>query len=131
MHFLSQSYTPQLDPFSPDNPLIFGAGLLTGTLGFGSRMNITSKSPESGHLGDANVGGDFGAEWVESGMNDLTIKGKSKCAIYLLIKNGKVEIRDAQKLKGLDTVEAQKKIRDELGDQRSQVACIGCRREPG
>ncbi len=22
MHFLSQSYTPQLDPFSPDNPLI-------------------------------------------------------------------------------------------------------------
>ncbi len=125
MHFLSQSYTPQLDPFSPDNPLIFGAGLLTGTLGFGSRMNITSKSPESGHLGDANVGGDFGAEWVKSGMSHLVIKGKSKCAIYLLIKNGKVEIRDAQKLKGLDTVETQKRIRQELGDERSQVACIG------
>ncbi len=88
-------------------------------------MNITSKSPESGHLGDANVGGDFGAEWVKSGMSHLVIKGKSKCAIYLLIKNGKVEIRDAQKLKGLDTVETQKRIRQELGDERSQVACIG------
>jgi len=125
MHFLSQSYTSQLDPFSPDNPLIFGAGLLTGTLGFGSRMNITSKSPESGHLGDANVGGDFGAELVKSGMSHLVIKGKSESPIYLLIKNGGVEIRDAQKLTGLDTVETQKRIRQELGDDRGQVACIG------
>ena len=45
MYLLSRSYSPALDPFSPDNPLIFGAGLLTGTLGFGSRINITSKSP--------------------------------------------------------------------------------------
>ena len=125
MHFLSQSYTPQLDPFSPDNPLIFGAGLLTGTPGFGSRMNITSKSPESGHLGDANVGGDFGAELVKSGMSHLVIKGKSKSPIYLMIRNGRVEIRDARKLSGLDTVETQKRIRQEQGDERVQVACIG------
>jgi aldehyde:ferredoxin oxidoreductase len=125
MYFLSKSYTSQLDPFSPDNPLIFGAGLLTGTLGFGSRMNVTSKSPESGHLGDANVGGDFGAELVKSGMSHLVIKGKSKTPIYLLINHGKVEIRDAQKLKGLDTVETQKRIRQELGDEKVQVACIG------
>ncbi len=54
MYLLSKSYSPTLDPFSPENPLIFGAGLLTGTLGFGSRMNITAKSPESGHIGDSN-----------------------------------------------------------------------------
>jgi aldehyde:ferredoxin oxidoreductase len=36
-----------------------------------------------------------------------------------------VEIRDAQKLKGLDTVETQKRIRQELGDEKVQVACIG------
>ena len=125
MHFLSESYTPRLDPFSPDNPLIFGAGLLSGTLGFGSRMNITSRSPESGHLGDANVGGDFGAELVKSGMSHLVIKGKSESPIYLLVNNGKIEIRDAQKLRGLDTVETQKRIRQELGDEKVQVACIG------
>ncbi len=54
MYLLSRSYSPRLDPFSPENPLIFGAGLLTGTLGFGSRMNISAKSPESGHVGDSN-----------------------------------------------------------------------------
>jgi aldehyde:ferredoxin oxidoreductase len=51
MYLLSKSYSPELDPLSPENPLIFGAGLLTGTRGFGSRMNICAKSPESDILG--------------------------------------------------------------------------------
>jgi len=72
MYLLSKSYSPEIDPLSSENPLIFGAGLLTGTLGFGSRMNITAKSPESGHLGDSNVRGDFGAELV----NDSTHHSK-------------------------------------------------------
>jgi len=125
MYLLSKSYSPQLDPFSPENPLIFGAGLLTGTLGFGSRMNITAKSPESGHLGDSNMGGDFGAELVKAGISHLVVTGKSQKPVYLLIRNGEAEIRDAGKLSGLDTVETQKRIRQELGDGKVQVACIG------
>jgi aldehyde:ferredoxin oxidoreductase len=125
MYYLSQSYSSKLDPLSPENPLIFGAGLLTGTLGFGSRMSITAKSPESGHLGDANVGGDFGAELVKAGFGHLVITGKSSGPVYLFIKNGKIEIQDAQKLKTLDTVETQKKIRQELGDEKVQVMSIG------
>ncbi len=125
MYILSRFYSPALNPFAPENPLIFGAGLLTGTPGLGSRMNITSKSPESGHLGDSNIGGDFGAELVKTGLGHLVVMGKSRSPVYLFINNGEVEFRDAQKLKGLDTVETQKKIRDELGDERVQVACIG------
>ena len=125
MYLLSKFYSSSLDPFSPENPLIYGAGLLTGTLGFGSRINITSKSPESGHLGDSNMGGDFGAELIKAGLSHLVITGKSKRPVYLFIKNGEIEIRDGQKLKGLDTVKTQKKIRLELGDEKVQVACIG------
>ncbi|HSB05072.1 MAG TPA: aldehyde ferredoxin oxidoreductase family protein [Thermodesulfobacteriota bacterium] len=125
MYLLSRSYSPDLDPFSPENPLIFGAGLLTGTLGFGSRLNITAKSPESGHVGDANMGGDFGAELVRAGFGHLVITGKSLNPVYLLITNQRVEIREAQNLKGLDSVETQRRIRQELGDEQTQVACIG------
>ena len=125
MYLLSKFYSSSLDPFSPENPLIYGAGLLTGTLGFGSRINITSKSPESGHLGDSNMGGDFGAELIKAGLSHLVITGKSKRPVYLFIKNGEIEIRDGQKLKGLDTIKTQKKIRLELGDEKVQVACIG------
>jgi len=125
MYLLSKFYHPGLDPLSPENPLIFGTGLLTGTLGFGSRMNITAKSPESGHLGDSNMGGDFGAELVKAGLSHLVITGKSQKPVYLLIRNRKVEIRDTQKLWGKDTVETQKIIRQELGDEKIQVASIG------
>ena len=125
MYLLSKFYSHELDPFSPENPLIFGAGLLTGILGFGSRMNITAKSPESGHLGDSNMGGDFGAELVKAGLSHLVITGKSQKPVYLLIKDGGVEIREARKLSGLDTVETQRMIRQELGDEKVQVASIG------
>jgi aldehyde:ferredoxin oxidoreductase len=125
MYLLSESYSPGLDPFSPRNPLVFGAGLLTGSFGFGSRLNISSRSPESGHLGDSNMGGDFGAELVRAGLGHLVITGKSRTPVYLSIRDGDIEIRDARHLKGLDTVETQKRIRRDLGDERAQVACIG------
>ena len=125
MYFLSKFYSSDLDPLSAENPLIFGTGLLSGTLGFGSRMNITSKSPESGHLGDSNMGGDFGAELVKAGLSHLVIEGKSPKPVYLVIRNWELEIRDAGKLWGQDTVETQKLIRHELADEKFQVACIG------
>jgi aldehyde:ferredoxin oxidoreductase len=125
MFLLSQYYTPSLDPFAPGNPLIFGAGLLTGALGFGSRVSIASKSPESGHLGDANMGGEFGAELVRAGFSHLVITGRSRKPAYLLIRNGEIQIRSARRLMGLDTVETQRKIRTLLGDNRVQTACIG------
>ena len=125
MYLLSKIYSPDLDPLASENPLIFGAGLLTGTLGFGSRINITAKSPESGHLGDSNMGGDFGAELVQAGFSHLVITGRSQKPVYLMIKNREIEIRDAKPLSGLDTVETQQRIRQELGDENIQVACIG------
>jgi aldehyde:ferredoxin oxidoreductase len=125
MFLLSKYYTPSLDPFSPHNPLLFGAGLLTGMLGFGSRVSIASKSPESGYLGDANMGGEFGAELVKAGFSHLVITGRSPRPVYLLIRNGKIEIRNGRKLIGLDTVETQQKIRNLHGDDRLQTACIG------
>jgi len=125
MALLSQTYSPDLDPFAADNPLIFGAGLLTGTLGFGSRINISAKSPESGHLGDSNMGGEFGAALVRAGLSHLVIRGKSPSPVYLLVRDGLVQLRDAGKWKGLDTVETQKGIRAEVGDDKVQVACIG------
>jgi len=81
MHLLSRHYTPSLDPFSPDNPLIFGAGLLMGCLSFGSRITITAKSPESGHLGDSNMGGDFGTlpVFADKAYHCDLCRGKPQC----------------------------------------------------
>jgi aldehyde:ferredoxin oxidoreductase len=53
MYLLAKRFRPQIDPLGPENPLIFGTGLLTGYLNLGSRLNITAVSPETGYLGDA------------------------------------------------------------------------------
>ena len=44
MYFLSNAYSSDLDPFSSENPLIFGAGLLTGTLGYGEVFDPGDRS---------------------------------------------------------------------------------------
>jgi aldehyde:ferredoxin oxidoreductase len=116
---------PSADPLGSDNTLVFGAGLLAGALGFGARLNISAKSPESGYLGDSNIGGDFAAELAYSGFSHLVIQGESTSPVYLWIKDGHIEIRDASYLWGLDTVETQLAIRRELGDNSIKSACIG------
>ncbi len=118
-----------LDPLSPENPLIFGAGLLTGMPGPSSaRLTVTGKSPESGLFGDANIGGDFGCALVSTGVRHLFITGKSKKPVYLLIrKNGGgaiAEIKDASRVWGMDSFDTQRAIEEQCGEG-VQTACIG------
>ena len=59
-YLLFQSVSNDTDPLGPDNPLIIGAGALSGTLGIANcRVNFSAKSPETGHLGDSSIGGFF------------------------------------------------------------------------
>ena len=69
-YYLYKMLKPDVDPFSPDNVLIFGTGFLTGTLvPNSSRFNVSAKSPETGFLGDANCGGYFAAELRYAGFD--------------------------------------------------------------
>lgn len=113
------------DPFDPATPLVMSPGLMCGIPSLGSRMNISARSPESGYLGDSNIGGELGAELKASGIDSLLIVGQSNTPVYLWVHDHEVEIRDATHLWGKDTVETQKEIRKELRDDRVQVGCIG------
>ena len=60
VYYLNKMLDRGVDAFSPKNVLIFGTGLLSGTLvPNSSRFNVTAKSPETGILGDASCGGFF------------------------------------------------------------------------
>jgi len=123
MHYLLSTIKKGIDPFDADNPLIFGAGLLTGL--FSGRLNVSSKSPESGYLGDSNVGGYFGAELADTGYSHLVITGKSKKPTYLYIENEQIYFKDASHVWGKDTLDTQTTIRNDLGDDKVRVLCIG------
>ncbi|MCL6448797.1 MAG: aldehyde:ferredoxin oxidoreductase, partial [Armatimonadetes bacterium] len=72
MYYLYKYLKPGRDPLSPDNVLIIGTGLLTGFLVPNSgRHSVTCHSPETGIIGDANIGGFFGPELRFAGFDRL------------------------------------------------------------
>ena len=117
---------PGADPFGPDNILGFGTGPLTLS-GMTSTCRFTTmgKSPLTGYWGDANSGGNFANVFKASGYDFIFFKGKAEHPVYLLIRNGKVEFKDARHLWGLDTVKTEEMIKQENGNARLKVACIG------
>ena len=124
-YFLLQELPPKIDPFHPDNLLIFASGPATGTLlpGF-AKHSVMAKSPLTGGIGESQAEGFWGAELKRAGFDALIIKGKAEHPVYLWIKDGKAQLKDARELWGLSTGEAYKRIR-EKSHPEAKVALIG------
>jgi len=124
--YLYDMVNEKTDPLGADNQLVLMSGLLNGTSGPSvSRWGGATKSPYTGHYGDANAGAWFGAELKNSGYDGIILKGKSAKPVYIYIKDGVAELRDAANLWGKDSYKTQEEIKKACGDNRTQVACIG------
>ena len=125
--FLLYNYLPPgINPLSPENPLLIGTGLLTGIPALGSgRCDIAAKSPITGAIGDSNIGGFFAPQLRMAGFDHLLITGKAEKPVYLLIRDGVIEILDASHLWGKDTFETQSQIRADHGDDDIESLVIG------
>jgi benzoyl-CoA reductase subunit BamB len=117
---------PEAEPFSPENLLIFSAGLLCGTPAVGCNRTIVSTiSPQTRLMAFSMMGGFWAPELKYAGYDKVIIRGKSPDLVYLWINNDKVEIRDASHLQGKGAVEAAELIRKELKQPKAQVSAIG------
>ncbi len=114
------------DPLGPKNTLMVSGGILTATCASATaRTHIMAKSPLTGLLGSANMGGFFAPEMAWAGFHHLVIKGKAKHPVYIYIHNGEIEIRDAHDIWGKSVTDAQWAIRDDLGDQEVKSCVCG------
>jgi benzoyl-CoA reductase subunit BamB len=117
---------PEVEPFSPDNLLIFAAGLLCGTPATGCNRTIVSTiSPQTLLMAFSMMGGFWAPELKYAGYDKVIFRGKSPDLAYLWINNDKVEIRDAAHLQGKGAIETAELIRQELNEPKAQVAAIG------
>lgn len=117
---------PGADPLGPDNILGFVTGPVTATKAFfGGRYTIVHKSPVTGGWNDANSGGYFGPELKKAGYDALFVKGISPTPVYLYIKDGTAEIRDARHLWGQDAKEVWESLKIETGEPKVRVTAIG------
>jgi len=125
VYILYNRIPPGADPLGPDNILGFVSGLLTGTGSlFSGRWMVTGKSPLTGGWGDANCGGNFSPAIKRCGYDGIFFRGISEKPVYLYVKNGQAEFRDASHLWGQDTVETEAGLSKECGS-RARVAVIG------
>ncbi|HEX9976754.1 MAG TPA: aldehyde ferredoxin oxidoreductase N-terminal domain-containing protein, partial [Dehalococcoidales bacterium] len=114
------------DALGPENKLIFAPGVLTGVPASGTgRNSVGAKSPLTGVYGDAEVGGYWGAELRHAGLDAIIVEGQASSPVYLWIRDGQAEIRDARRLWGQTTGECERLIKEELGDRAVRVAQIG------
>lgn len=117
---------PEVEPFSPENLLIFSTGLLHGTPVPGAnRVAVNTISPQTNLQAHSLMGSYLGPEIKYAGYDKIIIKGKSDKLVYLWVHNDKVEIRDAEHLSGKGTRETADLIREELKQEKAQVAAIG------
>ena len=124
--------SPGLDPFSPDNPLLIATGPLVGTMfPTASRFNVSSKSPQTGILGDSNAGGHFASEMKFAGYDQIIMVGKSNSLIYIYINNDQIEFKDAAHISGKDVYETDSIIKADQGDRQIQTLIAGPAAENG
>ncbi|MFB0565895.1 MAG: aldehyde ferredoxin oxidoreductase family protein [Candidatus Aminicenantaceae bacterium] len=117
---------PEVEAFSPNNLLIFAAGLLCGTPATGCNRTIVSTiSPQTRLMAFSMMGGFWAPELKFAGYDKVIFRGKSPSLVYLWINNDKVEIRDASHLQGKGAIETGDIIRQELDEPKAQVAAIG------
>jgi aldehyde:ferredoxin oxidoreductase len=124
--------TKELDPFSPEAPLLFLNGPLTGTSGpTVGRFVVCGKGPATGLWAESNCGGFWGPELRFAGYDGLWLTGKAEEPVYLWIEDGRLEIRKAMHLWGKDTYETQDLVKQEINRTGVRVAAIGPAAEHG
>jgi aldehyde:ferredoxin oxidoreductase len=114
------------DPLGPENPLVLMTGPLVGTRAPScGRYVICARSPQTGLWGESNVGGFLGPHLRFAGYDGVLVTGRAEQPVYLLLHDGRAELRDASHLWGMDCYQTQQEIREEQGDDSLRVACIG------
>ncbi|HEV8717537.1 MAG TPA: aldehyde ferredoxin oxidoreductase family protein [Candidatus Binatia bacterium] len=117
---------PEVEPFAPENPLIFISAPLVGTgLTTTAKFAVVTTSPLTGFIADSLSSSFFALELKRTGFDAVVVAGSAATPVYLTITDKGVEIRDAAHLWGKSASESQTAIRKELGDEEIRVAAIG------
>ncbi|MDQ2693252.1 MAG: aldehyde ferredoxin oxidoreductase family protein [Chloroflexota bacterium] len=123
---LYSSLTQELDPFSPEAPLLFMTGPMTGTSGpTTGRFVVCGKGPATGLWAESNIGGFWGTELRTTGYDGLWITGRAEVPVYLWLNGSQLEVRGASDLWGQNTYTTQEKVREAVGEKSARVCVIG------
>lgn len=124
-YLLWREIGPEIEALDARNLLVFATGPLTGTTAATpGRFSVSTKSPLTGTILDANSGGKWGVYFKKCGFDALIVSGKADRPVYIDIKDEQVTIKDAAALWGKDVHETTDRLLEMEGSGCS-VMCIG------
>jgi len=116
---------PKCDPFGPENKLIIANGLLTGSpFPNSARTSIGGKSPLTGGIKEANVGGRGSMLLAQHGIRALVLEDKSDKWKIIIINEDNIKLEDGEEYKGLGNYDLCNKLYEKYG-KRIGVFSIG------
>ena len=116
----------KIDPLGQENLVVVAPGPLTGVyLPSSGKNSFIAISPATGLYGDSSMGGGFGVELRQTGIDVLSIIGKAPELSILFIDNSEATIIPMPELKGKSCLETEGIIRERLDTRTAHVATIG------
>lgn len=102
---------PKIDPLSPENHIIIGAGPLVGTIIPGSSRTVANcKFPATGANAYSCGSMSFGFNMKQAGYDHIIISGRAERPSYLVIWDDHVELCSASDLWGKDIITTHNKL---------------------
>ncbi|MFH1294082.1 MAG: aldehyde ferredoxin oxidoreductase N-terminal domain-containing protein, partial [Pseudomonadota bacterium] len=124
--YLYQEVPPGVEWSDPKNRLIWTTGPLAGTgVAGAATINIMAKGPMTNTAGSSQANGYMGAYMKFCGFDGIVFQGKAPHLVYLLLRDGSVEIKDARHLSGKTVAEMEKLLKSELGVSKYGASIFG------
>jgi aldehyde:ferredoxin oxidoreductase len=128
---------PEVEPLGAENKIGFFTGPMTGTpLVSTTKIQLTTKGPETGHYLCSNSSGNFGPRLREAGFDALILEGGSDRWTSVVIEddghdNGLVRFIDDDGWQGLTSMQAREKLLSQLPGGKWATMSIGPAAENG
>mgnify|MGYP001344963396 FL=1 len=115
----------EVDPLSPENPLIFSAGPFAGTsFSNANRISVGCKSPLTGGIKEANAGGTFAFAMGQLEIAGFTLDGASDDWVIIRItKDNGIIFEDAKPYLGKSNFELAEILHKKYGEKVSLALC--------
>jgi aldehyde:ferredoxin oxidoreductase len=124
-YLMLKKIPPKINPFSPENKIIFATGPATATaMPTSGKYGVYAKSPLTYAYAESYSGGQVAPKIKASGYDALIIEGASRTPVYLEISDSEVKIQSAEHLWGLDTYAAEEVVLKDA-EPGAQAVVIG------
>jgi aldehyde:ferredoxin oxidoreductase len=120
---IAKEVDPKADPLGPDNKIVFAPGLLSGTTSpNSSRLSVGAKSPLTGGIKEANVGGQAAQRLAKVGVGAIIVQGDPGDKKYLLhVSKDGAKLEDGASYWGMANYECADALRAKYGEKVATI----------